>query len=115
MASAPTAPAQKIVWARDGNAYPDAPAGAAPLVSIVVPTLNERANIEPLVEALRRALGEMAWEVIFVDDNSRDGTAEEAKRIARQDPRVRCIRRIGRRGLACRKCWLFCKRAARIW
>jgi dolichol-phosphate mannosyltransferase len=49
---------------------------------------------------LRRTLGEVAWEVIFVDDNSADGTAEEAKRIARHDPRVRCIRRIGRRGLA---------------
>ena len=75
-------------------------APAAPLLSIVVPTLNERANIEPLVNALHRAMGDVAWEVIFVDDDSRDGTAETVKTIAQSDPRVRCIRRIGRRGLA---------------
>ena len=72
----------------------------APLLSIIVPTLNERANIEPLVDALYHAMGDVAWEVIFVDDNSRDGTAETVKTIAQSDPHVRCIRRIGRRGLA---------------
>lgn len=73
---------------------------AAPLVSIVVPTLNERPNVHVVVEAVRRAMGSLPWEVIFVDDNSRDGTAEEAKQLARDDGHVRCIRRIGRRGLA---------------
>lgn len=73
---------------------------AAPLVSIVVPTLNERPNVHVVVEALRHAMGALPWEVIFVDDNSRDGTAEEAKQLARDDGHVRCIRRIGRRGLA---------------
>ncbi|MBI1209878.1 MAG: glycosyltransferase [Alphaproteobacteria bacterium] len=71
-----------------------------PLVSIVVPTLNERANVNMVIEALRHAMGTLPWEVIFVDDNSKDGTAEEAKQIARSDNHVRCIRRIGRRGLA---------------
>jgi dolichol-phosphate mannosyltransferase len=52
------------------------------------------------VERLSRALDGIAWEVIFVDDDSPDGTADAVRQIARTDPRVRCIRRIGRRGLA---------------
>jgi dolichol-phosphate mannosyltransferase len=71
-----------------------------PVVSIVVPTLNERDNVQALVEAVAGAMGDIAWELIFVDDDSRDGTAETAKAIARRDPRVRCIRRVGRRGLS---------------
>ena len=42
----------------------------------------------------------IAWELIVVDDNSPDGTAEIAKQIAATDSRIRCIRRVGRRGLA---------------
>ena len=42
----------------------------------------------------------IAWEAIFVDDNSPDGTAAAVKEIAAADPRVRCLRRVGRRGLA---------------
>ena len=42
----------------------------------------------------------VAWEVIFVDDNSPDGTWDVVRALARQDTRVRCIRRIGRRGLS---------------
>ena len=93
-----TSAAQDPSWI-DGRVGASA-AAIAPMVSIVVPTLNERANIGPLVAALHQAMGRIAWEVILVDDNSRDGTADEVKRIAQQDPRVRCIRRIGRRGLA---------------
>ena len=40
------------------------------------------------------------WEVVFVDDNSPDGTAAVARKIGETDSRVRCVRRIGRRGLA---------------
>jgi len=69
-------------------------------LSVVVPCYNERLNVAPMVAALDKALAGLAWEVIFVDDNSPDGTAAEARRIAQDDPRVRCIRRIGRRGLA---------------
>jgi dolichol-phosphate mannosyltransferase len=74
---------------------------AAPVeLAIVLPTLNERDNIAPLVDRIEHALGPHGWEVLFVDDNSADGTAEEARRLARSDPRVRVIQRIGRRGLA---------------
>ncbi|MGB7100420.1 MAG: glycosyltransferase family 2 protein [Xanthobacteraceae bacterium] len=73
---------------------------AAPELSIVVPTFNERANVPILVERLSRLLVSCDWEVVFVDDNSPDGTAATARAIGETDSRVRCIRRIGRRGLA---------------
>jgi dolichol-phosphate mannosyltransferase len=76
------------------------PATGAPDVTIVVPCYNERDNVAPLVERLDRALSGFAWEVVFVDDNSPDGTADTARALAEHDGRVRCIRRIGRRGLA---------------
>ena len=72
----------------------------APELSVVVPCYNERANVAPLVAALEAALAGIAWEVIFVDDSSPDGTASEVQRLAEADGRVRCIRRIGRRGLS---------------
>ena len=75
--------------------------GVAPLqLSVVVPTFNERGNVATLVQRLDAALTGIAWEVIFVDDNSPDGTADAVRELARTDPRVRCIRRIGRRGLS---------------
>jgi dolichol-phosphate mannosyltransferase len=72
----------------------------APELTIVVPTFNETANIPLLVERLAQLLTSCDWEVIFVDDNSPDGTAAAARTIGEKDSRVRCIRRIGRRGLA---------------
>ncbi len=69
-------------------------------LTVIVPCYNERANVAPMVAALDAALAGLAWEVVFVDDDSPDGTSAEAKRIAQSDPRVRCIRRIGRRGLS---------------
>jgi dolichol-phosphate mannosyltransferase len=69
-------------------------------LSIVVPTFNERANIPELVMRLVDCLENEAWEIIFVDDDSPDKTAELVRRVARVDARVRCIQRIGRRGLA---------------
>lgn len=69
-------------------------------LSVVVPCYNERANVAPMVTALDKALTGIAWEVVFVDDDSPDRTAAEARRIAQTDTRVRCLRRIGRRGLA---------------
>lgn len=87
-------------------ADPEAPAGRSavarpsPDLSVIVPTFNEIKNVPILVERLSRVLDGIAWEVIFVDDDSPDGTAEAVRQIARLDPRVRCIRRIGRRGLA---------------
>src|SRR5689334_14459952 len=71
-----------------------------PRLSVVVPTFNEAENLPVLVARLAAVLSGIAWEVIFVDDNSPDGTAAAARRLAKTDPRVRCLRRIGRRGLA---------------
>jgi len=78
-----------------------AAAVAKPLeLAVVLPTLNERANVAPMVERLEEALGPSGWEAVFVDDNSRDGTADLIREIAKTDSRVRVIQRIGRRGLA---------------
>ncbi len=69
-------------------------------LAIVLPTLDERDNLSPLIAKIEAALGAEGWEAIVVDDDSGDGTADEARRLALADPRVRVIQRIGRRGLA---------------
>jgi dolichol-phosphate mannosyltransferase len=81
---------------------PENPPQAAALVelSVIVPTYNERDNVTTLFRRLEAVLSGVAFEVIFVDDNSPDGTWDLVRSLARQDPRVRCIRRIGRRGLS---------------
>jgi dolichol-phosphate mannosyltransferase len=71
-----------------------------PELSVIVPTFNERDNVTTLFGRLEAALAGVNWEVIFVDDNSPDGTWNLVRALARQDSRVRCIRRIGRRGLS---------------
>src|SRR6202171_6411305 len=73
---------------------------ASPQLSVIVPTFNERDNVTTLFRRLEAALLGVSFEVIFVDDNSPDGTWDLVRRLARQDARVRCIRRIGRRGLS---------------
>ena len=77
-----------------------APTRPAPELTVVVPTFNERTNVPLLVARLQRTLDGIDWEVIFVDDNSPDGTAAVVRTLGESDARVRCIRRIGRRGLA---------------
>ncbi|MCF6368143.1 glycosyltransferase [Rhizobium halophilum] len=72
----------------------------SPELSVIVPTFNEAPNVELVVQALVASLRGIDWEVIFVDDDSSDGTTDAVRLIARRDGRVRCIRRIGRRGLA---------------
>ncbi len=62
-------------------------------VSIVVPAHNEAANIENLVGALVRSYGPYIHEIIIVNDNSTDNTAEEVARAAQCDPRVRLVNR----------------------
>jgi dolichol-phosphate mannosyltransferase len=80
---------------------PEIPSQAGlPELSVVVPTFNERDNVTVLYRRLEATLAGMAWEVIFVDDNSPDGTWEVVRALAKKDSRVRCIRRIGRRGLS---------------
>ncbi|WP_271023748.1 glycosyltransferase family 2 protein [Rhizobium sp. RCAM05973] len=69
-------------------------------LSIVIPTFNERENIVPLIERLRAALVGIAWEVIFVDDDSSDKTVDVVRSLSLSDRRIRGIRRIHRRGLA---------------
>ena len=71
-----------------------------PELAVVIPTLNERANVSVLVQRLANALNGVSWEAIFVDDDSIDGTIDEVRRFARRDARIRGIRRISRRGLA---------------
>ena len=68
-------------------------------LTIVVPTYNERDNISPIIDSIRKVLTDINWEIIFVDDDSPDGTADFVKNIAKDDSRIRCIRRINRRGL----------------
>jgi len=69
-------------------------------LSVIVPTFNERDNVTTLFRRLEAALAGVSWEVIFVDDNSPDGTWDVVRALAREDSRVRCIRRVGRRGLS---------------
>jgi dolichol-phosphate mannosyltransferase len=71
-----------------------------PELSVIVPTRNEHDNVRPVYDGLCRTLQGIDWEAIFVDDDSKDGTPEAVCRLANQDRRVRCIQRIGRRGLA---------------
>jgi dolichol-phosphate mannosyltransferase len=81
-------------------AAPSLAAAAAPELTVVVPTFNEGPNVPIVVERMARVLAGVAWEIIFVDDDSPDGTAAIAKALGDHDARVRCIRRVGRRGLA---------------
>jgi dolichol-phosphate mannosyltransferase len=69
-------------------------------LTVVAPTFNESANVAKLAELLEKTLTGVAWQLIFVDDNSPDGTAEVVKAMAARDNRIQCLRRVGRRGLA---------------
>lgn len=69
-------------------------------LAVIVPTLNERANVKALIARLEDSLAGIEWEVVFVDDDSPDATAELCRQIGRCDRRVRALQRIGRRGLA---------------
>lgn len=71
-----------------------------PAVSIVVPTYAEAENVGALYKALASVLEGEDWELIVVDDDSPDGTADVVRAIAQTDRRVRCLQRIGRRGLS---------------
>jgi dolichol-phosphate mannosyltransferase len=80
-------------------------AGQPVELSIVVPTYNESENVPLLIEKLSAVLTGISWEVIFVDDDSRDGTAGVVRRLAQSAATnatggVRVVQRIGRRGLS---------------
>jgi dolichol-phosphate mannosyltransferase len=69
-------------------------------LSIIVPTFNESKNISELIRRIEATLGDIAWEVIVVDDDSPDGTAPLVRALAQKDFRIRCVQRINRRGLS---------------
>jgi len=69
-------------------------------LAVVLPTFNESGNVGPMVDLLEKALAGIRYEVIFVDDDSPDGTADAVRRIAESQDNVRVLQRIGRRGLA---------------
>ncbi|WP_308719588.1 polyprenol monophosphomannose synthase [Komagataeibacter xylinus] len=71
-----------------------------PELSIIIPCYNERGNVEPLFRAVEKAITRYRWELIFVDDNSPDGTIDEIWWLAQADCRVRGLLRVGRRGLS---------------
>jgi dolichol-phosphate mannosyltransferase len=72
------------------------------MISMVIPTYNERDNLEPLISRVSSALGGRDSEIIIVDDDSPDRTWELAQELTvrTHDPRIRVIRRIKERGLS---------------
>ena len=92
------------LWPTNVPASPEISTAAAIAVpaelAVIIPTLNERDNVPLIVERLNRVLDGIAWEVIFVDDDSGDGTADAVRALARGQGNVRCVQRIGRRGLS---------------
>ena len=71
-----------------------------PTLAVVIPTFNESLNVGVLVERLHTTLQGVSWEAVFVDDDSSDGTVQRLRELAATDSHVRCIRRVGRRGLS---------------
>ncbi len=71
----------------------------AKAVSVIVPTYKERENIVPLVERIHNSLSKYDYEIVFIDDDSRDGTAELAPSLSVKYP-VKIIVRKNKRGLA---------------
>ena len=83
---------------KEGRAVADTLPG--PELSIIVPTFNERENIGRLVDLLESCLAGVRWELIVVDDDSPDNTADLVRGLAGVNAHVRCVQRIGRRGLS---------------
>lgn len=69
-------------------------------LAVVIPTFNERDNVKPMLALLDSALTGIPYEVLFVDDDSPDGTADLVRSISQQDIRVRVLQRVNRRGLS---------------
>lgn len=71
-----------------------------PELAVVIPTFNEIENVQPVADAVFSALQGIDLELIFVDDDSPDGTARRVLELSRANPRVRLVHRINRRGLS---------------
>jgi dolichol-phosphate mannosyltransferase len=71
-----------------------------PELAVVIPVLNERDNLPPMIEALEKALSSIDFELVVVDDDSPDGSAEVARTLARNHPQIRVLQRIHRKGLS---------------
>ena len=74
--------------------------GAPIELAVVIPTLNERDNITALVDRLDAVLAGIRWEAVFVDDDSPDGTADLVRELGQRRSNIRCVQRLGRRGLS---------------
>ena len=85
--------------AREGVRALDQAAGPIEL-AVVIPTLNERENVSALVDRLGSVLAGISWEAVFVDDDSPDGTADLVRELGQQQSNIRCVQRLGRRGLS---------------
>ncbi|HTS02286.1 MAG TPA: glycosyltransferase family 2 protein [Thermoanaerobaculia bacterium] len=66
----------------------------APEISVALPVFNEAENLEELRDRLVKALDAVGrtWEIVFVDDGSRDGSFEKMAAFARADRRIRALR-----------------------
>ena len=71
-----------------------------PSLTIVIPTYNEKENISEILARLKRTLNNIKHEIIFVDDNSPDGTSKEVRFFIEKSKNIHLIHRIGRRGLS---------------
>lgn len=65
---------------------------------VVIPTYDEKDNVEPMARALLAVDGSL--EILFVDDNSPDGTGDVIERLIKKDPRIFCLHRERKEGLA---------------
>jgi glycosyltransferase involved in cell wall biosynthesis len=72
----------------------EVPPQPRPRLSVIVPLYNEEESIRPLYAAIVQALGDVGctFEMVFVDDGSKDNTAEIAREIARIDSRLRLVK-----------------------
>jgi dolichol-phosphate mannosyltransferase len=70
------------------------------LVSIIIPTWNERENIGPLIDGIRKAMAPAEFEVVVVDDASTDGTGAAVNDEARRHSNIRAVHRPAKMGLS---------------
>ncbi len=71
------------------------------LLTIIIPTFNEFENVDKIIEKLKKVLyNRISYKIIFVDDNSNDGTSDKIKQYQKENSNIELILRIGRRGLA---------------